>query len=80
MERNEILTGLTNIYKEVLNNSNVVIEESMLIGDFDSWDSIAQMLLIANVEEKFGVKFKLKEVNSLKTIGDIISLIVEKQK
>lgn len=79
MERNEILIELTAIYREVLNNAEVEIAENMAMGDFDSWDSIAQMLLIANVEEKFGVKFKLKEVNALKTVGDIVNIVLEKK-
>ena len=78
MEMDEILIELTAIYREVLNNAEVEITENMAMGDFDSWDSIAQMLLIANIEEKFSVKFKLKEVNALKMVGDIVQLIATK--
>ena len=42
------------------------------------WDSLTHMLMISIVEESFGVKFKLKELNKLKKVGDIIEILQEK--
>ncbi len=35
--------------------------------------------MIAEVESEFGVKFKLKELISMKNVGDMIRLIIEKK-
>jgi acyl carrier protein len=35
--------------------------------------------MIAEVENEFGVKFKLKELISMKNVGDMIRLIIDKK-
>ena len=78
MERKEIMDALTAIYKEVLNDETFVLNETLPYNGAEGWDSLAQMLLIANIEERFNVKFKLREINGIKTVSDIINLIYEK--
>jgi acyl carrier protein len=36
------------------------------------------MLLIADVEAAFGIKFKLKELNKMRNVGDMIDIILTK--
>lgn len=50
----------------------------MTAADVENWDSLTHMIMISKVEEEFGVKFKLKELNKLKQVGDIISILEEK--
>ena len=50
----------------------------MTANDVENWDSLTHMLMITKVEEVFGVKFKLKELNKLKQVGDIIDIIASK--
>lgn len=50
----------------------------MTADDVENWDSLTHMLMITKVEEQFGVKFKLKELNKMKQVGDLISLIESK--
>ena len=45
----------------------------------DRWDSLTHLTMIAEVESEFGVKFKLKELISMKNVGDMIGLIIEKK-
>jgi acyl carrier protein len=78
MEKQEIIEKITGIFREVFSDSNIVINEEMTANDVENWDSLTHMLMITKVEETFGVKFKLKELNKLKQVGDIISLLQEK--
>ena len=78
MERNEIIEKLTSIFREVFSDNNIVVNDEMTANDVENWDSLTHMLMITKVEETFGVKFKLKELNKLKQVGDIISLVEEK--
>lgn len=78
MERNEIVEKITVIFREVFSDNNIVINDEMTANDVENWDSLTHMLMITKVEETFGVKFKLKELNKLKQVGDIISLVAEK--
>ena len=78
MERNEIVEKLTAIFREVFVDSSLVLNEEMTSNDVEKWDSLTHMLMISTVEERFGVKFKLKELNKLKRVGDIIDTLSEK--
>ena len=78
MNRNEITEQLTTIFHEVFNDNNIVLRDDMTASDVDNWDSLTHMLMITKVEEVFGIKFKLKELNKLKMVGDLITIIENK--
>lgn len=73
MNKNEITEKLTAIFHEVFNDNSIVLRDDMTASDVDNWDSLTHMLMITKVEEEFGVKFKLKELNKLKMVGDLLS-------
>lgn len=78
MTREEIVSKLTVIFREVFNDNAIVLNDGMTASDVDSWDSLTHMLMITKVEEDFGIKFKLRELNKLKQVGDLISVIESK--
>ena len=78
MEKQEIIEKITVIFREVFSDNNIVINDEMTANDVENWDSLTHMLMITKVEEEFGIKFKLKELNKLKQVGDIVSLLLEK--
>ena len=74
MTDNEILDGLKPIFKEVFNRDiDITFETSAK--DVKGWDSLMHIALIAAVENKFNVKFKMKEVLSMQNIHDMINII-----
>lgn len=75
MNRNEIVEKLTLVFHEVFNDNTIVLRDDMTAADVENWDSLTHMLMITKVEEVFGIKFKLKELNKLKMVGDLISTI-----
>lgn len=78
MEKEVIVEKLAGVFREVFSDESIVINDEMTANDVENWDSLTHMLMIAKVEEEFGVKFKLKELNKLKQVGDIVSLLMEK--
>lgn len=78
MKREDIIEKLTAIFREVFNDSSIVLKDEMTANDVENWDSLTHMLMISMVEERFGVKFRLKELNKLKQVGDIITVLEEK--
>ena len=75
MERTAIIEKLTAVFQEVFNDNNIVLSDEMTAKDVENWDSLTHMLMITKVEETFGIKFKLKELNKLKMVGDLINTI-----
>lgn len=78
MEREEIITKLTAIFKKVFNNNSIVITNEMTANDVDQWDSLTHMILISEIENDFSIKFKLKDLNKMKNVGDMIEIIISK--
>lgn len=78
MEREEILNQLTSVFHKVFGNSNLVLTDELTANHVENWDSLTHMLLISEIETKFSIKFKLKELNKMKNVGDMIAVISEK--
>ncbi len=43
--------------------------------DIEEWDSLSHIRLIVAVERKFKVKFTNSEIELLKRVGDLVSLV-----
>lgn len=78
MEHSAVIEKLTSIFREVFGDQNLVLNNEMTANDVASWDSLTHMLMITKVEDDFGIKFKLKELNKLKKVGDLIEVIESK--
>lgn len=75
MTQNEIKEKLNEIFRKVFNDSSILIHENMTANDVNGWDSLSHMLLISEVETQFIVRFKLKDLNKMKNVGDMINII-----
>jgi acyl carrier protein len=78
MERNEVLSKLTGIFRTVFNNHSLLLKNELTANDVDGWNSLTHMLLIAEIEKEFKIKLKLKELNKMRNIGDMIEIISSK--
>lgn len=78
MERIVIIEKLTAVFNEVFNDTTIILCDDMTSKDVENWDSLTHMLMIAKVEEVFNIKIKLKELNKLHTVGDLINIIESK--
>lgn len=78
MERKDIITKVEEIYKEILEVDSIHLEDEMTANDVEGWDSLTHALLISEVQKRFQVKFKLREVIALKNVGQLFTLIESK--
>lgn len=78
MEKSEIIEKLTPIFHEVFSDNTIALRDDMTAADVENWDSLTHMLMITKAEEAFGIRFKLKELNKLKNVGNLCDLIMEK--
>lgn len=80
MEKNEILAKLNDVFREVFDLDDVVITPDTVADDIDDWDSLEHINLISAVESTFKMKFKMKEVSTMKNVGEMIDIIAERTK
>ena len=70
---------LNSVFQNVFQNNDLTITREMTAQDVETWDSLRHIQLITEVETAFGIKFKLREVMSMKNVGDLIDVIHAKQ-
>ncbi|MBQ0087949.1 MAG: acyl carrier protein [Prevotellaceae bacterium] len=75
METNQIIEKLTEIFRDVFAEPELTISEEMTAADVERWDSLTNMQMITEVENQFGIKFKLKDLRKLNRVGDLIDTI-----
>ena len=80
MDRNEIFEKLTLIFREVMDNDEIVLEEDTTAEDIEEWDSLAHVQLIEKIEGVFGVKFSAKEMMSWDDVGEFVDSIIKNMK
>lgn len=78
MENTKSIKKLTNIFRSVFGNETLVLSKELTANDVENWDSLTHMLLITAIEEEFSIKFKLKDLNKMKNVGDMINIINSK--
>jgi len=80
MDRDEILKQLSLIFEEVLKQPGLKIDYNMSADDIDGWDSLSNMTIISEIEKKWNVHFKLRDIVRMKNIGDMIDVIIKQSR
>ncbi len=74
----EMFARLQPIFREVLDDPNLVIGPESNASNVRGWDSLAHINLITVIEAEFRIRFALGELEELKNVGEMISLIERK--
>ena len=69
---------LREIMLDVFDIDELELTSETTAEDVEEWDSLSHVRLVVAVERQFGFKFKNAEIESLKTVGDLVRLIEEK--
>ncbi len=78
MTDDPILTKLTELFRNIFDDEDIVITRASTAEDVDGWDSVNHITLVVAVEQAFGIKFKTAEIESLGNVGDLAALIAAK--
>ncbi len=78
MNNSEILDRLTEIFRDVLDDDDIILTPDTSGQDIPDWDSANHINLIVATEIRFAVKFTSVEVERLGNVGDFVALIQKK--
>ena len=78
MNRIEIFTGVQDIFRDIFDEDDMVITDKTNSDDIEDWDSLNHINLVSAIEKEFKIKFALIELISLKDVGGMIDLMIEK--
>ena len=78
MERNDIMAEVQEIFRDVLDNEEIVLANETVADDIEEWDSLSHIQLIVAIEKHFKVKFTSKEILGWKNVGEMVDCIAAK--
>lgn len=80
MSREEIYKNLDEVFQDVFDDETIHVTDTTTANDIEDWDSLEHIGLIVAIERKFNIKFNMAEITSLKNVGEMVDIIVERVK
>ena len=80
MTSDEVLSNVQDIFRDIFDEKDLIIENGTTSNDIEDWDSLNHIGIISAAEKEFRIKFALGELSTLKDVGSMIDLIIEKLK
>ena len=80
MEINAIYARLDKIFQSVFDDPSIHVTPNTTANDIEDWDSLEHITLVSVIERTFKMKFKMKEVSSMKNVGEMASIIAARTK
>ena len=67
-------------FREAMDNDDLEIELTDTFRDYEDWDSLAYLSMIAALDEEFGVEIENEEFEKLETVQDLLDAVSGKVK
>jgi acyl carrier protein len=78
MSSNDLLSEVQNIFRDVLDQPDLVLDRGSNAETVEDWDSLTHISLITTIQRRYKVKFALGELQGLKNVGDLLDLLEKK--
>ncbi len=78
MERKEIYDKLNEIFRDVLDNDEIELQDSTTAEDIEEWTSLTHIQLIVEIEKAFKLRFTSEEILEWKNVGEMVDSILAK--
>ncbi len=75
MTKEAIIEKLNEIFRDVFDDESIEVTDEMTAEDIEDWDSLTHLTMISEVESAFGMRFKMKDISTMKNVGEMIALI-----
>ncbi len=79
MDASQILKEVNNIFIEVLDEDNIVLNKDTIADDVEEWDSLTHIQLVVAIEKHFQIKFTSSEIQKFKNVGEMCDSIAVKK-
>jgi acyl carrier protein len=71
----QVYERLTQVFHDIFDDDSISVTPELSAKDVDGWDSVTHIRLVLTVEKAFKIKFSTSEINNLKDVGDLATLI-----
>ncbi len=80
MTKEDVFKGVQDIFRDIFDEDDLIISDSTNADEIEEWDSLNHINLVCAIEQEFKIKFALGELVTLKDVGAMIDLMIEKLK
>jgi acyl carrier protein len=78
MNNVDIIKDLQSVFADILDLPELQLSQESNASNVEGWDSLAHINLVVAIEKRYKIKFALGELQDLKTVGEMVDLIVKK--
>lgn len=78
MEKKELMDKLTEIFREVMDNDEIVLNDETTSEDIEEWDSLSHIELIDVIGKELGVKITSMEFRGWENVGEMVESLLQK--
>ena len=75
--KEQVLERLQSIFDDIFLD-DVVVTPELSAKDVEEWDSLLHISLVVAVEESFGIRFRVGEVEAAQNVNDFADLIIKR--
>ncbi len=74
-----VRSDIQQIFRDVLNNPDLVLTDDMTADDVPEWDSLSHIALMFSIESELGVTFSDTEMGSFANVGELVGTVEAKR-
>lgn len=78
MEKTDILKQVQDIFRDILDDENIILSDASTAEDIEDWDSLTHIQLIKAIEKNFSIRFTSREILSWNNVGEMRDCIKSK--
>ena len=78
MTREAVFEKLNTIFRDNFDDDEIYLTDATCADDIEDWDSLEQINLVVAIQDAFGIKFNIDEVNAMKNVGEMADAILNK--
>ena len=78
MTREEVFEKINEVFRDVFEDDDITVTDTTTANDIEDWESLEHINLINAIEQEFGIKFNMGQIVSMKNVGEMADIIMEK--
>ena len=79
MKRDEVFSGVQEIFRDIFDDTDLIINNLTNSETIEDWDSLNHINLVSAIEKEFKIRFALGELMEIKDVGAMIDLMMFKK-
>jgi acyl carrier protein len=78
LDREQVISRLIELMEDAFDEDDIAYSDDLTADDIEEWDSLSNVRFIVSVEQAFGVRFTVGEIEGFANVGELVAKILEK--